>query len=92
LRQVNRTIASEGKPMLQKVMWILWPSFLVAGAGVTLLFALIDPHELSLFEGWSRTAIYTAGFFALWALAAASSTLTWFLERTSSEVNRRPLL
>ena len=74
--------------MLQRMLWILWPSFLVAGVGEMLLFALIDPHELSLFEGWSRTAIYSAGFFALWALAAASSALTWFLERSSAEVNR----
>jgi hypothetical protein len=29
--------------MRQKAMWILWPSFLVAGAAETVFFTLFDP-------------------------------------------------
>jgi cytochrome c oxidase cbb3-type subunit 1 len=33
---------------------------------------------------WSRTAIYSTGFFAFWAVCAASSALTCFLQRSPS--------
>jgi hypothetical protein len=31
------------------------------------------------------------GFFAFWAICAASSAFTCFLQRTSAEINRCPL-
>ena len=79
---------------MRRAMWILWPSFLVAGAATTLFFAAFDPWQLRLFD-WaiylSRTAVYSLGFIAFWALAAASSALTCFLQRSREEVNRCPL-
>ena len=35
--------------MLQRAMWILWPSFIVGGVAETLFFALFDPHDLHWF-------------------------------------------
>ena len=80
--------------MQSKLIWILWPSFVVAGAGLALFFTMFDPHELRLFGEpleWSRVAIYSAGFFLLWVFAAASSALTCFFQRTSADINRCPL-
>jgi len=77
--------------MRQKAMWILWPSFLVAGAAETVFFALFDPGDLSLFGQpleLSRTAIYSIGFFLFWGFAAASSGVSLYLEHGSSEVKR----
>jgi len=77
--------------MRQKAMWILWPSFLVAGAAETVFFALFDPGDLSLFGQpleLSRTAIYSIGFFLFWGFAAASSGISLYLEHGSSEVKR----
>lgn len=34
---------------MQKLIWILWPSFVVAGIAEALFFTLIDPQELYLF-------------------------------------------
>lgn len=80
--------------MTQRLMWVLWPAFLVGGIGETIFFALFDPAEMRLF-GYplelSRLAIYTFGFFAFWALSAASSALTCFLQRSPFEVNRCPV-
>lgn len=63
----------------QVLMWTLWPSFLVAGIAEGILFSLIDPAEVTvfgeLFHG-SAMAVYTAGFFVLWALMALSSFLS----------------
>ena len=78
----------------QRLIHILWPSFIAGGAGEVLFFTLFDPSELA-FMGealtGSRTAIYSLGFFCFWALCAASSALTCFFQRTAAEINRCPI-
>lgn len=77
-----------------RAIWVLWPSFIVGGIGVGLFFTLVDPQELYLFGEpvhWSALATYSLGFFCFWALAAASSALTCFFQRSSEEINRCPL-
>jgi hypothetical protein len=58
-----------------------------------LLFSLLDPVDFRYVGPLElpRMAGYTIGFFLLWALAAASSAFTCFLQRTAAEVNRCPL-
>jgi len=72
---------------VKKAIWILWPSFVVAGIAEVLFFTALDPQELGL----SRHVAYTAGFFLFWAFAAASSAFTCFLQRSAAEINRCPL-
>ncbi len=75
---------------MKRLIWVLWPSFIVAGIAEILFFTLIDPQELYLFGepvNFSRTTVYSLGFFAFWAICAASSLLTCFIQRDSSEVN-----
>jgi len=72
---------------MRNAMLILWPSFLAGGAAEVLFFTVFDPSDL----GVGRLAAYSAGFFGFWALAAASSALTCFLQRSAEEVNRCPL-
>lgn len=77
--------------MRQRLMWVLWPSFLMAGIGVGVLFSLVDPQDLHLFGEpleASRMAVYSVGFFALWALGSISSYLTAMLAQSPFEVNR----
>ncbi len=78
---------------MKKLIWILWPSFVVAGVGTVLLFSLLDPVDLR-FVGpleLGRKAGYTFGFFFLWALGAGSSAFTCWLQRRADEVNHCPL-
>ena len=73
------------------LIWIFWPSFIVAGVGLALFFTIFDPQDLRLFGEpleASRTAVYSVGFFLLWAFAAASSALTCFFQRTGGDINR----
>ena len=72
---------------MKRAMWILWPSFLAAGAAELLLFNVVDPAEFDI----GRLAAYTFVFFLFWALGATSSALTCFLQRSAEEVNRCPL-
>ena len=76
---------------MKKAIWILWPSFIVGGIAEVVFFTLIDPQELYLLGepvSLGRLATYSIGFLLFWALAAASSAFTCFLQRGSREVNR----
>ena len=76
---------------MRRVIWILWPSFLMAAMANAAFFSLFDPADLYAHLEPSASGaigIYTLGFFALWALGACSSALTCFLQREANEVNR----
>jgi hypothetical protein len=69
--------------LARRLMWVIWPAFLVAGAAELVFFSIFDPFDLHFFGApleMSRQAIYTMGFFGFWALGIASSALTIFLE------------
>ncbi len=77
--------------MDKRLILILWPSFIVGGIAESVFFTLIDPQELYLFGEpvhWSKTAVYSVGFFMFWGIAAASSAFTCFLQRSSRDINR----
>lgn len=79
---------------MQKLIWILWPSFIVAGIAEILFFTAVDPQEWYVFGEalqLSRMATYSLGFFAFWAVCAASSMTTCFFQRTAADINRFPL-
>ena len=67
----------------KRLMWIIWPAFLVAGLAEAVFFTVFDPIDLHFFGApldISREAIYTMGFFGFWGLGIASSALTMLLE------------
>ena len=77
----------------KRLMWVVWPAFLVAGLFEMLVFATIDPQELH----WagqplnlSRQGIYTVAFFVFWGLTMVASGLTALLAIPSKEVNHLP--
>jgi hypothetical protein len=77
--------------MFQRIISILWPSFLVAGVADIIFTTLFDPLEImyrgeAIFE--NRIAAYTVDFFIFWLIAISSSMLTCYFQRTSNEINR----
>ncbi|MBI5921602.1 MAG: hypothetical protein HY847_08095 [Betaproteobacteria bacterium] len=73
---------------MKQLIWILWPSFVVAGLAEVVFFTLIDPQELYLFGEpvrISRTATYSIGFFGFWLVCAASSLFTVFIQHTPED-------
>ena len=68
--------------LAQRVIWVVWPAFVVAGIAEIVFFTVFDPFELHFFGApldWSREAIYTMGFFGFWGLGIASSAITVLL-------------
>jgi hypothetical protein len=80
--------------LMQRLLWVLWPAFLVAAVAELFFFAVFDPADLHLFGApieAGRMPVYTLGFFFFWAATAAASALTVFLQRSPFEVNRCPI-
>ena len=80
--------------LLQRVMWIAWPAFLMAGILEMLVFAMVDPQDLHWFGHsvqLSRQGVYTVTFFIFWLITMLSSGLTTLLALSPFEVNRCPL-
>ncbi|MGV1046542.1 MULTISPECIES: hypothetical protein [unclassified Limnohabitans] len=78
----------------QRMMWIAWPAFLVAGLLELVVFGLVDPQDLQWFGhplALSRQGVYTVAFFVFWALTMVSSGLTTLLSMSPFEVNRCPV-
>ena len=80
--------------MRQRLIWILWPGFVLAIPAVGIVFTLVDPADLQAFGTpleLSRLGAYTCGFLLFWVLGSASSALTCILQRSPFELNRCPL-
>lgn len=77
--------------MMQRLIQILWPSFLVAGVADVIFTTLFDPLEI-MYRGEAliehRIAAYTVGFFVFWLLCITSSMLTCYFQRSAGEINR----
>lgn len=78
----------------QRLMWIAWPAFLVAGILEMLVFAMVDPQDLHWFGQpltLSRQGVYTLAFFAFWIITMVASALTTLLSMSPFELNRCPV-
>jgi hypothetical protein len=75
---------------MNKIFFVLWPSFLIAGIAEIIFFTVVDPQALYLFgqpASFSSLATYSVGFFAFWIMCAASSYATCFFQRSGVEIN-----
>lgn len=80
-------------PLIQKLVAVLWPSFLAAGVATVLFFTAFDPHALGMALGVGsvdRLGAYTIGFFCFWILTASSSAFTCYFQKPCDQVNRPP--
>ncbi len=78
----------------QRLMWIAWPAFLMAGILEVLVFGMVDPQDLQWFGHpleLSRQSVYSLAFFVFWGITMFSSGLTTLLAMSPFEVDRCPL-
>lgn len=72
--------------MAQRILRVMWPSFLVAAAATGVFFSLFDPQEFWLLGQHleiSRLGAYTVGFFGFWGVGIGASALTLWLSGTT---------
>lgn len=80
MTDTEQSIADE-IPLIQKVIAVLWPSFLVAGLETIVFFTLFDPQYVFTEYNISRVGAYSAGFFLFWGFTALPSVLTMYFSR-----------
>ena len=81
-----------GIPLIQKVVAVLWPSFLTAGVATILFFTAFDPLDLGMILGLDtlgRLEAYSIGFFIFWLLTSSSCALTCYFQKPCDQLNRR---
>jgi len=67
---------------VRRLMWVVWPAFLAACALELVVFALVDPLELTWAGhdlGRSRQSVYTASFFIFWIVTMGACALAVLL-------------
>lgn len=77
--------------MKRRLLTILWPAFLMAGVLEMLVFAVVDPQDMTWFGmapiAWPRQAIYTVSFLIFWGVIATAGALTALLETDPEELD-----
>ena len=71
-------------PVGKILMVVAWPAFLASCILEALVFALIDPLELTWGQahlGWSRQTVYTLAFFVFWGVVAMAASVAVMLAR-----------
>ena len=78
--------------MTQRLMSILWPAFLVAGAMDGVFFSAFDPLEMHWFGhpvDVSRLGVYTICFFFFWGMGAVCGAASLLLAHSKGEAPGR---
>lgn len=68
-------------PTTQKMIAILWPSFLVAGLETIVFFTIFDPLNVFIDYEVTRLGAYSIGFFLFWAFAIIPCVLTLYFAK-----------
>ena len=68
-------------PTIQKVIAVLWPSFLVAGLETIIFFTIFDPLNVFIDYDVSRLGAYSIGFFLFWLFAILPCILTLYFTK-----------
>lgn len=77
-------------PLIQRIVAVLWPSFLTSGLATILFFTAFDPQHLLMetdFSEMSRLGAYTVGFFLFWLLTTVTSALTCYFRQPCEKTN-----
>lgn len=77
----DKSLKSQNIPVTQKVIAILWPSFVVAGIETIVFFTLFDPENVFIDYNISRLGAYSVGFFLFWIFAILPCMLTMYFAR-----------
>ncbi|MCK5395885.1 MAG: hypothetical protein KAJ32_07825 [Gammaproteobacteria bacterium] len=75
-------------PVIQRVIAILWPSFITAGIATIIFTTAFDPEIIFVDYDISRLGVYTISFFLFWLLGAVTAISTCFFLKPCSVTNR----
>jgi hypothetical protein len=65
-------------PVIQRIVSILWPSFIAGGIATILFFTIFDPNIIFIDYDVSRLGAYTIGFFIFWLFGVFNCMATCY--------------
>lgn len=75
-------------PIIQRVVAILWPSFITAGIATVLLSTAFDPVVILIDYDISRLGSYTICFFLFWSFGAMTAASTCYFLKPCEAINK----
>jgi len=75
-------------PLIQRVVAILWPSFVTAGIATVLFTTAFDPAVIFIDYDISRLGCYSICFFAFWFFGAATAAATCYFLKPCQAINK----
>ena len=79
---------ANGIPVIQRVIAILWPSFITAGIATILLTVAFDPEVIFVDYDVSRLGVYSMIFFVFWLFGTVTAMTTCFFLRPCAVVRK----
>jgi hypothetical protein len=76
-------------PIVQRVVAILWPSFIVAGIATVLFTTAFDPAVIFIDYDISRLGGYTISFFLFWLFGAITAAATCYFLKPCESINKQ---
>ncbi len=74
-------------PLIQRVIAILWPSFLTAGIATVLFATAFDPDIVFVDYDISRLGSYTICFFLFWLFGVVTAMATCYFLKPCQAIN-----
>jgi len=78
----------ESIPIIQRIVAVLWPSFITAGIATILFTTAFDPANLFIDYDISRIGLYSICFFVFWGFGALTATATCYFLKPCSVINK----
>ncbi len=78
----------EAIPLIQRVVAILWPSFITAGIATVLFTAAFDPADIFVDYEISRLGSYTISFFMFWSFGVITAASTCYFLKPCEAINK----
>ena len=75
-------------PLVQRVIAILWPAFIMAGIATVLFTTAFDPAVIFVDYDISRLGFYSICFFVFWVFGAATSAATCYFLKPCQAINK----
>lgn len=75
-------------PLIQRVVALLWPSFITAGIATIVFATAFDPKTLLMEYDFSGLAIYSTSFFLFWLMGVINAMSTCFFLMPCSVFNK----
>ena len=75
-------------PLIQRIVAILWPSFITAGIATILFSTAFDPDVIFVDYDISRLGVYSISFFLFWIFGAMTAAATCFFLKPCEAINK----